>query len=32
MLDTLAGVILVIATLELPFAIFIMKGFFDAVP
>ena len=32
MLDTLTGVILVIATLELPFAIFIMKGFFDAVP
>ncbi len=32
MLDTLTGVILVIATLELPFAVFIMKGFFDAVP
>ncbi len=32
MLDTLVGVILVVATLELPFAIFIMKGFFDAVP
>jgi inositol-phosphate transport system permease protein len=32
MLDTLTGVILVITTLELPFAIFIMKGFFDAVP
>ncbi|NJO36933.1 MAG: carbohydrate ABC transporter permease [Rhizobiales bacterium] len=32
MLDTLTGVILIIATLELPFAIFIMKGFFDAVP
>ena len=32
MLDTLTGVILVIATLELPFSIFIMKGFFDAVP
>ncbi len=32
MLDTLSGVILVIATLELPFSIFIMKGFFDAVP
>jgi inositol-phosphate transport system permease protein len=30
--DTLAGVILVIAALELPFAIFVMKGFFDAVP
>ena len=32
MLDTLTGVILVICTLELPFSIFIMKGFFDAVP
>lgn len=32
LLDTLTGVILVITTLELPFAIFIMKGFFDAVP
>jgi len=32
LLDTLTGVILVIATLELPFAVFIMKGFFDAVP
>jgi inositol-phosphate transport system permease protein len=32
MLDTLSGVILVITTLELPFSIFIMKGFFDAVP
>ena len=32
MLDTITGVILVIATLELPFSIFIMKGFFDAVP
>jgi inositol-phosphate transport system permease protein len=32
MLDTLTGVVLVICTLELPFAIFIMKGFFDAVP
>ncbi len=32
MLDTITGVILVICTLELPFAIFIMKGFFDAVP
>lgn len=30
--DTIAGVILVIAALELPFAIFVMKGFFDAVP
>ncbi len=32
LLDTLTGVILVIATLELPFSIFVMKGFFDAVP
>lgn len=32
LLDTLVGVVLVIATLELPFSIFIMKGFFDAVP
>ncbi len=32
LLDTLTGVILVITTLELPFAVFIMKGFFDAVP
>jgi inositol-phosphate transport system permease protein len=32
LLDTLSGVILVIVTLELPFSIFIMKGFFDAVP
>ncbi|MEM7020988.1 MAG: carbohydrate ABC transporter permease [Pseudomonadota bacterium] len=32
MLDTLTGVVLVIVTLELPFSIFIMKGFFDAVP
>jgi inositol-phosphate transport system permease protein len=32
LLDTLTGVILVIATIELPFAVFIMKGFFDAVP
>ncbi|MCZ6870221.1 MAG: carbohydrate ABC transporter permease [Gammaproteobacteria bacterium] len=32
LLNTLIGVILVIGTLELPFAIFIMKGFFDAVP
>jgi len=32
LLDTLTGVILVICTLELPFAIFIMKGFFDGVP
>jgi inositol-phosphate transport system permease protein len=32
LLDTLAGVILVLVALELPFAIFVMKGFFDAVP
>ncbi len=32
LLDTITGVILVITTLELPFSIFIMKGFFDAVP
>jgi len=32
LLDTITGVILVICTLELPFSIFIMKGFFDAVP
>jgi inositol-phosphate transport system permease protein len=32
LLDTLTGVVLVIAALELPFAIFVMKGFFDAVP
>lgn len=32
MLDTLTGVVLLIAALELPFAIFVMKGFFDAVP
>ena len=32
LLDTLVGVILVLVAFELPFAIFIMKGFFDAVP
>jgi inositol-phosphate transport system permease protein len=32
LLDTLTSVILVVAALELPFAIFVMKGFFDAVP
>jgi inositol-phosphate transport system permease protein len=32
LLDTLLGVILVLVAVELPFAIFIMKGFFDAVP
>jgi inositol-phosphate transport system permease protein len=32
LLDTLFGVILVLVAFELPFAIFIMKGFFDTVP
>jgi inositol-phosphate transport system permease protein len=32
LLDTLLGVILVLVAFELPFAIFIMKGFFDGVP
>jgi inositol-phosphate transport system permease protein len=32
LLDTITGVVLVVCALELPFAIFIMKGFFDAVP
>ena len=32
LLDSIAGVVLVVCTLELPFAIFILKGFFDAVP
>ena len=32
LLDTLLGVILVLVAFELPFATFIMKGFFDAVP
>ena len=32
LLDTLTGVILVAVTLELPFSIFLMKGFFDGVP
>ena len=32
LLNTLSAPILVITTLELPFFIFIMKGFFDAVP
>ncbi|MCS6778783.1 MAG: carbohydrate ABC transporter permease [Geminicoccaceae bacterium] len=32
LLDTRLSVILVIVALELPFAIFVMKGFFDAVP
>ena len=32
LLDQLVGVMLVLVGFELPFAIFIMKGFFDAVP
>ena len=32
LIDTVFGVLLVIVTLELPFSIFIMKGFFDGVP
>ena len=32
LLDTIAGVILVLATIELPFYVFVLKGFFDAVP
>ena len=32
LLDSLFGVMLVLVAFELPFAIFIMKGFFDAVP
>ena len=32
LLDRLLGVMLVLVGFELPFAIFIMKGFFDAVP
>lgn len=32
LIDTIVGVMLVIVTLELPFSIFIMKGFFDSVP
>ncbi len=32
LLDTRLSVVLVIVALELPFAIFVMKGFFDAVP
>jgi len=31
-LNTLAGVILVKVALELPFALWIMKGFFDGIP
>ena len=32
LLDTMTGVVLVLTTIELPFYVFIMKGFFDAVP
>jgi len=32
LLNSLVGVVFVLAAFELPFAIFIMKGFFDAVP
>ena len=32
LLNTLAGIMFVIVGIELPFAVFIMKGFFDAVP
>lgn len=32
LLNTLPGVVLVLSALELPFAIFILKGFFDTVP
>lgn len=32
LLDTIPGVILVLTTIELPFYVFVMKGFFDAVP
>jgi inositol-phosphate transport system permease protein len=32
LLDTIVGVMLVLATIELPFYVFVMKGFFDAVP
>ncbi len=32
LIDSVTGVLLVIVTLELPFSIFIMKGFFDSVP
>ena len=32
LLDTLAGVMLVLATIELPFYVFVLKGFFDSVP
>src|SRR3989304_3417705 len=32
LLNSMAGVILVIAALHLPFALFVMKGFFDGIP
>ena len=32
LLDTILGVMLVLATIELPFYVFVIKGFFDAVP
>jgi len=32
LLDTIVGVMLVLAAIELPFYIFVMKGFFDGVP
>ena len=32
LIDRLVGVVFVLVAFELPFAIFIMKGFFDAVP
>jgi len=32
LLDTIPGVMLVLATIELPFYVFVLKGFFDAVP
>ncbi|MEO6064452.1 MAG: carbohydrate ABC transporter permease [Lysobacterales bacterium] len=32
LLDTIIGVMLVLAAIELPFYVFIMKGFFDGVP
>jgi inositol-phosphate transport system permease protein len=32
LLDTIFGVMLVLAAIELPFYIFVMKGFFDGVP
>lgn len=32
LLDTIFGVMLVLAAIELPFYVFVMKGFFDGVP